>query len=185
VRFKHVILDQDGVIIREAPDSGYVLSPAEFHWIARSLDALAPLRRSGVRLSVATNRSAVGRGLIDRDQLEAIHAQIRAEAPASGRELNDVFYGPQSPDAGCDCRNPAPCLKKAAVSAAGIDGAGTRVVGDDTRDVVAAIRAGVRAALVRTGKGLRAEILIHDIGVIIPVYDDLLHLARAIDGDAI
>ena len=52
------------------------------------------------------------------------------------------------------------------------------VIGDDQRDVEAAWRAGVKAALVRTGKGRQTEELLRRRGV--PAYDNLLQLARAI-----
>jgi len=56
----------------------------------------------------------------------------------------------------------------------------TIVVGDDERDLEAARRAGVAAALVRTGKGRRTEELMGNAAV--PAYDDLLQVARAIIG---
>jgi phosphoglycolate phosphatase-like HAD superfamily hydrolase len=54
------------------------------------------------------------------------------------------------------------------------------MVGDDQRDLEAARRAGVAAALVRTGKGRRTEEVLQDAAV--RVYDDLPQLARAIIG---
>jgi len=51
-------------------------------------------------------------------------------------------------------------------------------VGDDRRDLEAAERAGVAAALVRTGKGRQTEALLGNAAV--PAYDDLHELARAI-----
>jgi len=55
------------------------------------------------------------------------------------------------------------------------------VVGDDHRDLEAAARAGVQAALVRTGKGRRTEASLQ--GLPVPTYDDLPQLARAILGE--
>jgi len=55
------------------------------------------------------------------------------------------------------------------------------VVGDDQRDLEAARRAGVAAALVRTGKGRQTEQQSRAAGV--PAYDDLLQLARALAAD--
>jgi D-glycero-D-manno-heptose 1,7-bisphosphate phosphatase len=178
--YKHVILDRDGVLNREAHGAGYVLEPAGFLWLPGALEALAMLRRAGVHLSVATNQSGVGRGLMTIAQLEAIHDRMQTEAARNGAALDAVLFCPHTPDDGCACRKPAPGLIHEALARSGIAAAESLVVGDDQRDLDAASRAGVRAALVRTGKGRKTETLLR--GTDIPTYDDLPQLARAILG---
>ncbi len=179
--YKHVILDRDGVLNREAPGGGYVLEPGEFFWLPGAVEALALLRNAGLRISVATNQSGVGRGLMTLAQLEAVHERMRTEAAGSGGALDAVLFCPHAPDDGCECRKPAPGLIREALARSGIGAADSLVVGDDQRDLEAASRAGVQAALVRTGKGRKAETLMRG-GVEVPTYDDLLELARAILG---
>jgi len=176
--FRHVILDRDGVLNREADDAGYVREPAEFHWLPGALEGLAMLRRAGVRLSVATNQSGVGRGLMSLEQLAAVHARMQAEASAHGGALDAVLFCPHAPGDGCSCRKPAPGLIQAAIARSGIAAGESLVVGDDRRDLEAAWRAGVAVALVRTGKGRETEELARNTGV--PAYDDLPQLARAV-----
>jgi D-glycero-D-manno-heptose 1,7-bisphosphate phosphatase len=176
--FRHVILDRDGVLNREAEDCGYVREPAEFHWLPGALEGLAILRRAGVRLSVATNQSGVGRGLMSLEQLAAVHARMQAEASAHGGALDAVLFCPHAPGDGCSCRKPAPGLIQAAIERSGIAAGESLVVGDDRRDLEAAWRAGVAVALVRTGKGRGAEELARHTSV--PAFDDLPQLARAI-----
>ena len=175
---RHIILDRDGVLNREADGSGPVREPAEFHWLPGALEGLAILRRAGLRLSVATNQSAVGRGLMSLAQLEAVHEHMRAEAARHGGALDAVLVCHHAPEAQCNCRKPAPGLIQAAIARSGIDAAASLVVGDDRRDIEAAWRAGVAAALVRTGKGRETEELVR--GHAVAAYDDLLQLARAI-----
>ncbi|HEV3180531.1 MAG TPA: HAD-IIIA family hydrolase [Steroidobacteraceae bacterium] len=176
--FRHVILDRDGVLNSEAEDSGYVRDPAEFHWLPGALEGLAILRRAGLYLSVATNQAGVGRGLVSLEQLAAIHARMQAEASAHGGGLDAVLVCPHAHEAQCACRKPAPGLIQEAIARSGIAARESLVVGDDPRDLEAARRAGVAAALVRTGKGRQTEQLPRAAGV--PVYDDLLQLARAL-----
>lgn len=176
--FRHVILDRDGVLNSEAEDSGYVRDPAEFHWLPGALEGLAMLRRAGLYLSVATNQAGVGRGLVSLEQLAAIHARMQAEASAHGGALDAVLVCPHAHEAQCACRKPAPGLIQEAIARSGIAARESLVVGDDSRDLEAARRAGVAAALVRTGKGRQTEQLPRPAGV--PVYDDLLQLARAL-----
>ena len=176
--FRHLILDRDGVLNCEAPEGSYVREPSEFRWLPGALDALALLRRAGVRLSVATNQAGVGRGIMSLAQLAAVHEHMQREAAAHGGTLDAVLYCPHAPDEQCSCRKPAPGLIQAAVARSGIAASDTLVVGDDGRDLEAAERAGVAAALVRTGKGRRTEALLGNAAV--PAYDDLRELARAI-----
>ena len=176
--FRHVILDRDGVLNDEAPEGSYVREPAEFRWLPGALEGLALLRRAGVRLSVATNQAGVGRGLMSLQQLAAVHARMQTEAAAHGGALDAVLYCPHAPEEQCSCRKPAPGLILAAVACSGIASSDTIVVGDDRRDLEAAERAGVAAALVRTGKGRQTEALLGKAAV--PAYDDLRELARAI-----
>ena len=177
--YKHVILDRDGVLNREAGGAGYVLEPAQFHWLPGALDALTMLRRAGMYLTVATNQSGVGRGLMTLSQLEAVHDRMRSEAAEHGASLDAVLFCPHSPEDGCVCRKPAPGLIHEALARSGFAAEDSIVVGDDQRDLEAASRAGVRAVLVRTGKGRRTELSL-PYGSAIPIYNDLSQLAHAI-----
>jgi D-glycero-D-manno-heptose 1,7-bisphosphate phosphatase len=178
MKYRHVILDRDGVLNVEADGGGYVRDPSEFQWIPGAIEALALLRRAGVHLSVATNQSGVGRGLMTLEQLEAVHDRMRTEASRGGGALDTVVFCPHAPDAGCTCRKPAPGMLLEALELSGIPAAASLVVGDAQRDLEAAARAGLQAALVRTGKGLETERLLGARRV--PTYDDLSGLARAI-----
>src|ERR1700722_2697278 len=106
--YKHVILDRDEVLNHEAPDGGYVREPAEFRWLPGALEALATLRRAGVHLTVATNQSGVGRGLMSLTQLAAVHGRMLTEAAGSGAALDAVLFCPHAPQERCECRKPEP-----------------------------------------------------------------------------
>lgn len=181
MRYRHLILDRDGVLNYEAPPPGFVLRPEDFRWLPGALEGLALLRGAGVRLSVATNQSGVGRGLMTLDQLQAVHARMQAEAEAAGGALDAVLCCPHAPGAGCTCRKPEPGLIRDAMTRCGIPAEQSLVIGDDERDLAAARHAGVSAALVRTGKGRITEARLPGRSAIV-VYDDVRALARAITG---
>lgn len=183
MRIRHVILDRDGVLNREIPGTRYVGDPESFEWLPGALDALSLFRRAGLRISVATNQASVGRGFISPEQLEAIHRRMRAEAASGGGELDAVLVCTHAPESACSCRKPAPGLINAAIAGTGISPAETLVVGDDRRDLEAAWRAGVGAALVRTGKGPGTESQL--AGTSVPVFNDLPELARAVLADSL
>jgi D-glycero-D-manno-heptose 1,7-bisphosphate phosphatase len=173
---EHLILDRDGVLNEESVGGGYVSDPESFRWLPGALEGLALLRTLGVRLSVATNQSGIGRGLLTEAQLEAVHRKMCREAQDARGSIDAVLHCPHAPNDGCACRKPAPGLIVAAVAQSGIPLNATLFAGDDARDLEAGRAAGVRTVLLRTGKGRRHEALAASWGM--PVFDDLLSLAR-------
>lgn len=175
---RHVILDRDGVLNEERGDGGYVERWSQWRWISGALQALGTLGAAGIRLSVVTNQAGVARGLVEQDELDAIHTRMTQDAAGAGGVISSVFVCPHTSNDGCDCRKPAPGLLLRAVAAAGIPPAATIAVGDDLRDLQAARAAGITAVLVRTGKGQLTEAKIGYLEV--PVFDDLRAFASAI-----
>lgn len=171
---RHLILDRDGVLVREAPDGGWTLRPEDLRWERSALEGLRTLCQ-GRRVSVATNQSCVGRGIATRQAVDAVNARLIADAAAAGARIDAVFVCPHAPDAGCACRKPAPGLLLDAIAASGIPAGETLFVGDSPTDLEAGRRAGVAVALVRTGKGAATATTGAAEGV--EVLDDLADLA--------
>lgn len=185
---RHLVLDRDGVLNEEAP-GGYVTRPELWRWLPRSLQALTLLSRAGMRISVATNQSAVGRGLMTLDDLDEVHAHMLRECTAAGGRIDSVFACVHAPWEGCRCRKPAPGLIEAALAATTVPAAQTLMVGDAARDLEAARAAGIQAVLLTAGHGASAAaVTCHDTDVV--KFDDLYELARALvatapNGDAV
>lgn len=180
---RHVILDRDGVLNAEPPDGGYVVDSAQWRWLPGALESLVALSAAGIRISVATNQSCVGRGLITRDQLDAVHARMLDEATRAGGTISNLLVCAHAPTAGCGCRKPAPGLLLDALHATQIPRDATIALGDDLRDIQAARGAGIPAALVRSGKGSRTEARFTDANL--PVFDDLREFTSALLSDSI
>jgi D-sedoheptulose 7-phosphate isomerase len=168
---RHVILDRDGVLNEEAGENTFVTTPRKFQWLPGALEALAHLHAMGVRVSVATNQSGVGRGILSELDLIAIHEKMCLDAKEAGGSIDAIFCCPHGPDDSCTCRKPAPGLILAAVRESGILSSHTVVIGDAARDLDAARAAGARAILVRTGKGRQYEKYATDQGI--SIFDDL------------
>lgn len=152
----HVILDRDGVLNRER-DSGWVTSIDEWEWEPGALDAIDRLARSGVRISVVTNQSCIGRGVTTRTAVDRLHREVTDELRDRFDADIDVFVCPHVDDDRCGCRKPEPGLILQAMGRHGSDPDRTIMIGDDVRDMTAGTRAGVRTILVRTGKGHRVD----------------------------
>ncbi|MCL5798678.1 MAG: HAD-IIIA family hydrolase [Gammaproteobacteria bacterium] len=150
-----IILDRDGVLNENRPD--YVLRPEDWIPIPGSLEAVARLQAHGHTVVVATNQSAVGRGLLAPSALETVHARMRALLESVGGSAVDVYICPHGPSDGCDCRKPAPGLYRRILTEHPHTLERVDVIGDARRDLVPAWTLGLSAHLVRSGLGRLAE----------------------------
>jgi histidinol phosphatase-like enzyme len=65
--------------------------------------------------------------------------------------LDGFYYCPHAPDAGCDCRKPAPGMLERAAREHGVDLRASWMIGDILDDVEAGRRAGCRTILLDNG----------------------------------
>jgi D-glycero-D-manno-heptose 1,7-bisphosphate phosphatase len=167
-----VFLDRDGVIIENRAD--YVKSLAEAEFLPGALAALAKLARRDVAIIIATNQSAIGRGLVSAGEVRAINASlVQAIEAASGR-VDAVYMCPHAPEAGCPCRKPKPGMLLAAAADLGLDLSASLFIGDAVSDMLAAQAVGMRAVLVRTGRGAAEALGLAAAGLAqVPVAPDL------------
>ncbi len=147
-----VILDRDGVINFDSPD--YILSPEQWQPIPGSLEAIAKLKQAGKQVTVCSNQSALGRGMINQAMFDTIQAKMIAETEKLGGNFDYIAVCPHGPDDGCECRKPLPGMLLYTFQALNIQDKSTVImVGDSYRDVQAAHAAGIDAILVRSGYG--------------------------------
>ena len=166
-----VILDRDGVINHDS--AAFIKTPDEWRPIDGSLEAIAALSVAGFDVAVASNQSGVGRKLLDRPTLDAIHDKMLKRVREAGGDIGQVIYCPHHPDDGCDCRKPKPGMLIALSRRYGVPLTNVPVIGDSVRDIDAAIAAGARPILVRTGNGAVAEAVLASRGVAVEVFADL------------
>ena len=152
---KLVILDRDGVINHDSPS--YIKSPNEWKPIARSLDAIARLTQADYRVVVATNQSGVGRGLFDMATLNAIHDKMHRAVGQAGGRIDAVFYCPHPMEANCGCRKPKPGLLEDISRRFNTSLQDVPCIGDQLRDLQAAVAVGAQPILVLTGKGAKTQ----------------------------
>ena len=168
---KLVILDRDGVINEDSPN--YIKSVAEWQPIPGSLEAIARLTQAGIRVFVATNQSAVGRGLIDFDGLFAINDRMRRAVAEVGGRIDGIAYAPDLPGEGSPMRKPEPGMLLDILRRAQAAPEDVPMVGDSLRDLEATRNAGVQANLVRTGNGRDTEAGLDAAFGAVSIHDDL------------
>lgn len=146
-----VVLDRDGVINADSPD--YIKSVDEWLPLPGSIEAIARLSHQGYRIGIATNQSAISRGLLSLSTLNAIHARLRQLVAVLGGQIELIAFCPHGPEADCPCRKPKPGMLLEIAERFGVDPEEMMFVGDSARDLDAARAAGVTPILVLTGNG--------------------------------
>jgi len=96
-----------------------------------------------------------------------------AEVARHGGRIDAVYYCPHRPDEDCGCRKPRPGLLLRAAQEWDIDLAASYLVGDALSDIEAALAAGCRPILVRTGRGREYEPLVKEKWPHVPVVGNL------------
>lgn len=168
-----VLLDRDGVLNEES--TAYIKSPAELIMIPGAAKAVARLNRAGLKVALCTNQSVVGRGIIDMDMLERVHERLMQELAAEGAKVDAIFACTDHPDQATRRRKPGPGMLEEALQQFRATAAETPMIGDNLRDLEAAVALGCPRHLVRTGHGAKTQATGLPASVLpVRVHDDLV-----------
>ena len=154
-----VFLDRDGTLNVE---KGGVRHPEELELFPGAGAALSALRHAGFYLVVLTNQPVIARGEASEADIAAVHRRLEWELGKAGAYLDGIYMCPHHPDRGfpgervelkiaCDCRKPSTGLVERACRDLAIDRSRSWMIGDQTRDIEMARRAGLRSILLQTG----------------------------------
>ena len=165
----YVLVDRDGVVNVDLP--GSVLRLGDFELLPHVAEAIAQINRKGYGVLIITNQACIGRGELSWAELDAIHSLMHKLVARAGGRIEAVHVCPHVDEDGCACRKPRPGLIQQAQRQHDFACADTWMVGDAGRDIEAAVNAGCRPALVRTGQGSTVA------GADVPTFDDLRHFA--------
>lgn len=150
-----VFLDRDGTLVEPRH---YPSRPEQLVLYPGLGPGLRRLQAVGYKLVVITNQSGLARGYFTEDDLDAMHAHLRAMLAREGVTLDAIYHCPHHPDGAipalavrCACRKPAPGMLQRAAAEHGLDLAASWFVGDILDDVEAGNRAGCRTILVDIG----------------------------------
>lgn len=146
---KAVFLDRDGCII---VDRIYLNDVKQIEYLPGVFSALRLLRDHGYIFMIATNQSGVARGIVDINNLYAIHAKIKADFAREGVDLLEFYYAPYMTDTDHPVRKPNPGMLLRGALDYDVDLKQSWMVGDRMTDVECGHRAGCRSALMGIGE---------------------------------
>jgi D-glycero-D-manno-heptose 1,7-bisphosphate phosphatase len=152
---KLVMLDRDGVLNRDRPDS--VKNPAELEMLGGAAAAVARLNNAGCKVALVSNQSVVGRGVIGADMLELINRHLADHLARAAARLDALFVCTDPPGPYSARRKPAPGMLREAMQRFGVAPADAVMIGDALSDLQAAVAAGCPRILVRSGKGAATQ----------------------------
>ena len=175
-----IILDRDGVINVDSPD--YIKTADEWTAIPGSLQAIARLCHSGYRVVIASNQSGLANHKFNISDLNEIHQKMQTHLAQYGGHIDAIFFCPHEPKQNCECRKPKPGLLLDIARRLRITLTDVPIVGDKLTDIQAALAAGARPILVRTGQG-QAAIDSNQVPEDVPVYDNLAAVADGLIQD--
>ena len=138
---KAVFLDRDGTI---NIDYGYVTEPEKIDLIDGAAQAIGELKRAGFTTIVASNQSAIGRGIATIEAVEACNScvqnKLSQEDPDATLDL--ILYCGAHPDEGSPDRKPAAGMFSTAQGILPLEPENCWMVGDKQSDVGFGLTAG-------------------------------------------
>jgi len=151
MKSRAVFLDRDDTLMVNVP---YLGDPARVEIFPEAAEALFQLRKAGFLLFVVSNQSGVGRGLISREQVFAVNAELTRQLDGDYiHAFYTSFSAPDDPYA--TDRKPSPELLLEAAEAHDIDLASSFFLGDRLSDIECGINAGCRTVLLTHAKSSR------------------------------
>ena len=146
-----VFFDRDDTLMVNVP---YLGDPTKVEIFADAAEALFALRKAGFLLFVVSNQSGVGRGLITREQVHAVNAELKRQF--EGDYIHAFYHSFATPDDPyATDRKPSPELLLQAATTHNLDLAGSFFIGDRLTDIECGINAGCRTVLLTHEKSSR------------------------------
>jgi len=144
-----VFLDRDDTININVP---YLGDPSKVILLPTVAESLRRLEKAGFLLFVVSNQSGVGRGLISKEQVASVYAEIIRQLGWNPfLSTYNCFAAPGDPY-GAEERKPSPAMLLQAAREHPVDLSRSFMVGDRGTDILAGRNAGCRSILVLNGR---------------------------------
>jgi len=153
VKPRAVFLDRDDTLMVNVP---YLGDPTRVEIFPEAAEALFALRKADFMIFVVSNQSGVGRGLITREQVTAVNAELHRQFKGDYiHAFYNSFATPDDPYA--TDRKPSPELVLSAAKEYGLDLTGSFFIGDRLTDIECGLNAGCRTIFLTHARSSRRE----------------------------
>lgn len=151
-------LGRDGILNECLEDDQYCFRIDDFKAIPGSMEAMAELRLKGYKVVILTEQGGIAKGLFKQADVEAVHVHMFELLGKAGCQSIDALYFSESDNKQDMYAKPnTGMFKRAEKEIPGIKFKEGYYVGNTIRDLKAAVNAGAKPVLVRTGRGLATE----------------------------
>jgi len=162
---KALFLDRDGVVNVE---KNYLHKIEDFELMEGILDVCRKYQEQGYLIIIVTNQSGISRGYYSEEDFALLSRWMVEHFKNSGITITRIYHCPhhESIDGVCECRKPSPGMFLEAEREYDLDMATSVMIGDNERDIEAAIRAGVETNILLSSdaESSKANQIIHTLG---------------------
>lgn len=153
---KALFLDRDGVVNVE---KNYLYKIEDFEFIDGIVEVCKYYAALGYLIIIVTNQSGISRGYYTQEDFNRLSQWMIEHFKSLGVTITHIYHCPhhESIDGHCDCRKPQPGMFLEAQKDFDLDMARSIMIGDNERDIQAAIRAGVATNILLSLEAIKSN----------------------------
>ncbi|MDP3465050.1 MAG: D-glycero-beta-D-manno-heptose 1,7-bisphosphate 7-phosphatase [Sulfuricurvum sp.] len=161
---KALFLDRDGVVNIE---KNYLHKIEEFELVEGIVEVCRAYQESGYLIIIVTNQSGISRGYYSEEDFAILSEWMVEHFKTLGITITHIYHCPhhESIDGVCECRKPESGMFLSAQREHNLDMASSVMIGDNERDIEAALRAEVGMNILLSTDAIhsRANRIIHSL----------------------
>ena len=153
---KALFLDRDGVVNVE---KNYLYKIDDFELMDGIVEVCRHYEANGYLIIIVTNQSGISRGYYSENDFKNLSEWMIDHFKLLGVTISHIYHCPhhESIDGECACRKPEPGMFLEAQSDFDLDMKNSVMIGDNERDIEAAIRAGITTNILLSDKATESN----------------------------
>jgi D-glycero-D-manno-heptose 1,7-bisphosphate phosphatase len=159
-----LFLDRDGVVNVE---KNYLHKIEDFELMDGIVDVCHRYQEQGYLIIIVTNQSGISRGYYTEKDFALLSEWMVEHFKEFGITITHIYHCPhhESIDGVCECRKPEPGMFLSAQKEYELDMASSIMIGDNERDIEAALKAGVGTNILLSSEAAasKANTIIHSL----------------------
>lgn len=161
---KALFLDRDGVVNVE---KNYLHKIKDFELHEGIIEVCRMYQEKGYLIIIVTNQSGIARGYYTEEDFAVLSRWMIGHFNELGITITHIYHCPhhESIDGVCECRKPAPGMFLQAKQKYDLDMERSVMIGDNERDIEAALKAGVGMNILLSSDAVtsKADKIIHSL----------------------